>query len=360
MAAQVGAQLEDHVQSIQRLKAKFDAIDEGVTRLEKAWVSPRLSSRSVSAGVQSRGMTVPSNATDVERRTEPKGAATMPEDSLPGTLEQVQAALARDMGTEADDEDGVPQNDDYKKFAELMQGANYYDYIFMMAADPKSRIETIRGYLKAILLPLVQIGAPIVLTMYSYQEYHWEKNGICPDQDTLGYRLTGFIMIIYSSWQIEDNIGGEPSLELACRSARHFNLTAMPFNHKYQLGFWAQWLCGLFLQITLYMLMASTSNPLNIVVNCVALNFLLDIDNEWVGDKQKAKIDKATAFMYKRWRNSGKTHFAIIEKELPKQSRWRRMHAEAMIQNGTKFAKVGVSLLGYFVAFFFGLCKANW
>jgi hypothetical protein len=278
---------------------------------------------------------------------------------LPEDIDTVRAQLAEDFGTSADDDaDANPKLDE---FTEGLDGLNWYDYIALMMADPNQDVSRTRSYLKTLFLPCIQVGTPFLLIYHQLGDYDFSENGICPDSDEIYFRVLGFMMMIYSIWQISDAVESGPTTELCRMSARHYSVTALKSHlFKFSCGFWLQSICAFSLQICLYILLSASDDPMDLVLNCVALNFPLGIDDEWMDDTSRRKATKAAQWLFKDWRDSADNKTELITKRLKTESKFTRRVAEQWVINYTNIVTSVISLTGYVVSFFFLGCRPEW
>lgn len=282
---------------------------------------------------------------------------------IPGSIDDVKFQLSERFGTSVDDDKA--ENPIINEFLDDMADLNFYDYMALMKADPIQSMTSWRSYAKILMLPVLQFLCPIILVWHQLPKgVHFGKklteNGICPDNDGLWFRALGLVMITYAVWQIVDMAVEGPTITLSQLAARHYSMTSLLPNITFTFGFWVQWWCGIMLEFALYVLLCGSDNPLDIVMNCVALNFLLQVDDEWVTDRNKEKGKKAAEYVFKDMRDSVDKYEDEIRKGLKSRSRFLRRHAEQIIVGSMKMATYVTSFVGHSLAIFFFCCNGNW
>merc|ERR1712054_287777 len=134
-------------------------------------------------------------------------------------------------------------------------------------------------------------------------------NGYCCNHINYVFRFTGFVTFMYSGWQIIDGCDDASSKFFLRRATAHWSLTGAPYAFKemwmFYVCFASQTICSLLLLVLTYIIYTSTCDtPLDLLMNCVAINFVLDVDAEWVTDKQQAMAQESAKFLFKRWRDA--------------------------------------------------------
>lgn len=282
----------------------------------------------------------------------------------PKDIEGVKTKLAEEFGTSADDDKA--ENPVFDDFMGNMDDLNFYDYMALMKADPDQEITTWRSYAKVVMLPLIQCVAPMILIWHELPHgtislaKDLSKQGLCPDNEGYYFRGLGFVLIVYAVWQIVDMGVEGPTIQLSRMAARHYAITTMTPNITFTWGFWTQWFCGILIECTLFILLCGSNDPMDIVMNCVALNFLLGVDNEWVTDVNKTKGKKAAEYVFKDWRDSAEKYEDKIRKGLKSSSQFNRKHAEQIIVGAMIAATYITSFFGHALAIFFFFCDGAW
>lgn len=283
---------------------------------------------------------------------------------VPHDLDGVREKLQDEFGFAEDDDQA--ENPKLDEFLDTMKDLNFYDYLALMKVDPNQDIESWRSYAKMFMLPLMQCIAPVILILHRLPNgtIAFEKDlgdqGICPNDDSITFRGLGLVLIVYSVWQIVDGALEGPTILLSQTSARHFATTSIFPRIYFTFGFWVQWFCGLTLMVALYVLLCSSDDPLDIVMNCVALNFLLDVDNEWVTGTNQAKGEKAAEYLFKDLRDTVDKYEDDVRQGLKSRSTFFRTHAEKLMVGSMVAATYFTSIMGHGIAVFFFVCKAKW
>eukprot|EP00931_Biecheleriopsis_adriatica_P047278 TRINITY_DN27230_c0_g1_i1.p1 TRINITY_DN27230_c0_g1~~TRINITY_DN27230_c0_g1_i1.p1 ORF type:complete len:301 (-),score=71.09 TRINITY_DN27230_c0_g1_i1:60-920(-) len=271
---------------------------------------------------------------------------------VPEDVEQVKRELVKYFGSKDDEEK-------LESFLDSISDMNFYDYFALMKVDPKQDIETLQSFMKIFMLPMMQFLIPAFLIKNKYENFHWDNGGICPDVDDPLYRFIGGVMFIYSVWQIADAINEGPTIVLNRLAAKHFAITGSKPDFIFAVGWVLQVSCGVLLEVTLYLMFASGDDPFDLVMNCVALNFLLSVDDEWVLNRHKTKGLKAAAWLFKEWRDMAVDNHRKVQETLPHR-RSARKRAVGCVSAATKIAHYVVVTLGYSLAAFFVGCRSSW
>lgn len=127
------------------------------------------------------------------------------------------------------------------------------------------------------VLVALQVIVPICLL--SYQMRHFTLGA---DYEAWEFRTGGFILLLYSVWNIYDNSVDE-CRTLYMKVANHLNLGAR-FTWIAVAGDVINTFCGFVLVITLFSVFCFSVDPFNLVINCIAINYVGNVDNEFTGD----------------------------------------------------------------------------
>lgn len=229
------------------------------------------------------------------------------------SFSKARASLEEKFGSKDDDkvgENGAEKNDKIDDYIEELGDCNYYTCIALLKLDPNQAFESFRGNAKMFLLPAFQILVPFGMCWYFLvQKGMFSENGYCCNHENYIFRFTGFVTFMYSGWQIIDGCDDASSKFFLKRAVAHWSLTGSSDAAWEALYFYmcylSQTLCSFLLLIVTYIIYTNQSDtPLDLLMNCVAVNFVLDIDAEWMGDTQQTKCQAAATFLFKRWRDA--------------------------------------------------------
>jgi len=289
------------------------------------------------------------------------------------TFEQARTALEETFGTKDDDKvgpDNAVQNDYIDAYLEELDeggGCNYYTCIALFLLDPNQKFETFRGNAKMFLLPAFQILVPFSMCWYFIvQKAMIAENGYCCNHDNYIFRFTGFITFMYSGWQIIDGCDDASSKFFLKRAVAHWSLTGTSYSvseiFMFYMCYLSQTLCSLLLLIVTYIIYTSTSDtPLDLLMNCVAINFVLDIDTEWMTDKQQGKCQNAAKFLFKRWRDACVQEDTVdIVKEGIRKNHWLRRHAPDIMKAVMHIGDWVVTILTYVLVTGWTFCPGKY
>jgi len=236
------------------------------------------------------------------------------QDLLGGTsFKKAKIALEESFGTKDDDKvdgDNNLQNDKIDAYIEELGEVNYYTCMALIFLNPAQEFETFRGRAKIFLLPAFQLWVPFGMCWYFLvQKNMFVENGFGCNHDNYIFRFTGFVTFMYSGWQIIDGCDDASSKFFLTRAVDHWCLTGTSYALKevfmFYMCYLSQTLCSLLLLIVTYIIYTTESDtPLDLLMNCVAVNFVLDIDAEWMNDRRQGKSQVAATFLYKRWRDA--------------------------------------------------------
>lgn len=149
---------------------------------------------------------------------------------------------------------------------------------------------------KVSTLPVViaiQIVVPACLLTYQMRHFVLEAQ----DQD-IEFRVVGFVVYMYSVWNMYNNSYDECravflDLCVECRLSWRFNCIAI-------VGEIVNTFCGFVLVFTLFTVFCLSTDPFNLVINCVAINFCGNVDNDLADDAIKTAALKDLKLVFKR------------------------------------------------------------
>jgi hypothetical protein len=266
-------------------------------------------------------------------------------------FEEAVKAIEEDYGVQADDDadDADDKNEKLKGFIEDIGDPNFYTCTTLLVLDPTKEFDSIRANLKMFLLPMFQILVPFGMSWYFLvDEQLLAKNGVCCNNADKIFRFTGFVTFMYSGWQIIDGCDDASAKTLVAKSVKMWSLTGHSEDLKaavmFYLSYGSQQLCSFLLLVVTYVIYTSQCDtPLDLLMNCVAINFVLDVDSEWVDDSAKDKGKESAKWLFKHWRDR-----CIEEEEVVKTSQQRfqglRKNIESLVTG-----RVGICNAGDFV-----------
>jgi len=235
---------------------------------------------------------------------------------LDDELEQMKKVLEDKYGTA--DDDKKETNEKLDAFIEEMGDVNFYVYTTLLVLDPNQEFETWRSVAKMILLPLFQMAVPFgMLWYFIVQKDMISDNGYCCNHTNPIFRFTGFVTFMYSGWQIIDGCDDAPSKFFMRKAAHHWQRFGLARDFKAAVLFFVghttqQVCCVLILYLTYIIYTTQCDTPLDLLMNCVAVNFVLDIDTEWMDDSKQAKSVLAATWYFKSMRDVCKDDMAEI------------------------------------------------
>lgn len=135
-------------------------------------------------------------------------------------------------------------------------------------------------YFRLPTLLALQLLVPASLLSYQLRHWHWGAK-----KDTLEFRLVGFIVYLFSVWRMYEASTDECRL-MFLQFATKYSL-APRFTYVAVLGEVVAAFCGTTLVITLFTVFCTCEDPFSLVINCLAINFLCNVDNEFVDEELK-------------------------------------------------------------------------
>jgi len=273
------------------LLAKLAKIEEGILALEGG--SKRNAAKVKASHTFQRGTTTLLDPLD-----------TGYHGSGPEDFKAVKAQITEIFGAPTDSEEDKEAR--AKDFVDEMGDANFYTFSILMELDetPGSDIVSTRSRLQLVLLPLFQIVVPFAMVWFFIVHKRLiEVNGYCNDHGSPIFRFTGFVTFIYSAWQIIDGDNDPSSKFMLRHSVKQFALTGSTLSLRATIYFYlanlSQQVSALAILILTYVIYATQCDTsLDLVMNCVAINFVLGIDSEWMnpGKTEKARASAKVIF----------------------------------------------------------------
>jgi hypothetical protein len=271
--------------------------------------------------------------------------------------------LADDMGSAEDDKKDT--NEKLDSFLEEFGESNYYTCTILMIIDPNQEFESMRSNLKMFLLPMFQILIPAGMVWYFLiKEELFANNGYCCNETNYIFRFTGFVTFMYSGWQIIDGSDDSSSGFFLTKSVRQWSRTGQPADLKmtvmFYLGYVSQQLCCILLLIVTYVIYTSQCDtPLDLLMNCVAINFVLDIDSEWMSDAQQQRAATGAKYVFKTWRDVCIENGADVKENM---KRWKGVRAAApgMVDGIMAGGKWIILVAAYFLVVLWTFCPSEY
>merc|ERR1711971_1542679 len=97
---------------------------------------------------------------------------------------------------------------------------------------------------------------------------------------------------------------------------------------------------------------------LDLLMNCVAVNFVLDIDSEWVSSAQQGKAKGFGEDVFKKWRNTCEDNKAEITESIRQFTSLRRS-APGMVAKLCSCGDKIIMVCAYLLAFGWTVCPSN-
>lgn len=141
-------------------------------------------------------------------------------------------------------------------------------------------------YYRVPILMACQLLTPMCLLSYQAKHFVWGAE----DTD-IEFRLVGCCMYLFSVWNMYNNSSDE-CRTLFLKIGREHGLS-LRFTGIALLGDVINTFCGFSLVVTLFSVFCASSDPYNLVINCIAINFIGQVDNDFSGDelKEEAYLD---------------------------------------------------------------------
>jgi len=279
------------------------------------------------------------------------------------SFSQVAAAIAEQYGTKEDDK--LETNQKLDDFIEEFGDVNFYVCSTLLLLDPVQEFETFRSQLKLVLLPLFQITVPFAMIwFFVVQKDMITDNGYCCNHTNIIFRFTGFVTFMYSAWQIIDGSDDVASKFFMKKAAKQWALTGQGLSGSatlmFYLGHASQQICCMLLLVLTYIIYTTQCDtPLDLLMNCVAINFVLDIDTEWMDDGKQAKSKVAATYLFKTWRDECVDNEADCRRTMGKLQGLRSI-APALVWGLHKAFETLIWVSAYCLVFGWTFCPASW
>mmetsp|Transcript_51624 Transcript_51624/g.95564 ORF Transcript_51624/g.95564 Transcript_51624/m.95564 type:complete len:291 (+) Transcript_51624:44-916(+) len=279
-------------------------------------------------------------------------------------LKEVKKKLKKHFGTKEQDQ-AWKNSGDYPELQDFLDDIdcfNTYTYFAFIIAHPKLSIwhEPWRVKAKLIMLPILQFVVPVLILKEQLRDYDWDESGVCPDQGNLTFRICGASFMLYSVWSVLEAVSAGCSRPLMRMASEYYQITGLFSGWiLYAISFCVQVYCGIVLLFCLYFLMGSSTGIMDLCYNCFGINFLLDIDDEWVTTAMNNKGMKGAEAQFRNWRDAGgRTDTEILE--AASSMRRPRKHIVKVNRLFIRGAIYIVAFLGYGLTLFFFGCAADW
>lgn len=278
-------------------------------------------------------------------------------------FEKVKDHVVEVYGTKADD--ALDTNEKLEEYHDGHGDVNYYTCMALLILDPNQEFEHWRSQAKMFLLPAYQLFVPFGMCWYFLvQKDMWTDNGYCCNHSGFVFRFVGFVTFLYSAWQIIDGCDDSSSKFFLERATKYWSLTGRRHALDEAFGFYlcylSQTLCSyLLLFVTLIIYTSQSDSPLDLLMNCVAINFVLDIDSEWMDDVKQDKAKESAKFLFKRWRDG------VLENEEEVKTCMRsekvlRKNAPKLVNGIIWMGDTGVAVLAYFFVIGWTFCPPQY
>jgi len=189
-------------------------------------------------------------------------------------------------GEEEDEECPIAM---FGKLAEMGE-LDFYTCICLKIAtgSPATKSDLYKMVLtKLPAMVAMQFIVPMCLLKYQVKKFEFAA----ADTD-LEFRVVGFIVYLYSVWNMYDNSFDE------CRAIYLKLMADMKLPTSYSLvaymGEFINAFTGFSLVVTLFTVFVLSVDPFNLVINSIAINYLGNVDNEFVDET--LKVESLAAF----------------------------------------------------------------
>jgi len=270
--------------------------------------------------------------------------------------------LKQDYGTAEDDK--LEKNQKLDDFIDGFGDVNFYVCTSLLVLDPNQEFESFRSNLKMFLLPCFQILVPFGMIWYFVvQKDMINDNGYCCNHSNFIFRFTGFVTFMYSGWQIIDGCDDEPSKFFMKKAVNQWALTGQPFSSKaawmFFLGHTSQQICCMLLLVLTYIIYTTQCDtPLDLLMNCVAVNFVLDIDTEWMDSGKQAKSKASATYLFKYWRDECSSNEAGVRESI-KNHRSLRRSAPTIVKTIHKTFETAIWVSAYVFGLVWTFCPPS-
>jgi hypothetical protein len=275
---------------------------------------------------------------------------------------RVAKQLREEFGSKADDK--LENNHKIDAFLEEVGDITYYPCGVLLLLDPCREFNSFRSKLKLFLLPSFQLLVPSGMLWYFlvYQDL-FHTNGICVNETNKIFRFVGCVTFLYSGWQIIDGCDDAASKTLLHYSVRHWSLTghgeSLRATFLFFLCNFSQQMCSLFILFLTYVIFTTQCDtPLDLLMNCVALNFVFDIDVEWMTDRMSADSKESAATLFKSWRDVCTYYEADVREQLTENERWRHS-APHLVKGLCRLIDTTIWALTYVLVIGWTFCPAE-
>eukprot|EP00928_Gymnodinium_smaydae_P074192 TRINITY_DN57258_c0_g1_i1.p1 TRINITY_DN57258_c0_g1~~TRINITY_DN57258_c0_g1_i1.p1 ORF type:complete len:337 (+),score=59.34 TRINITY_DN57258_c0_g1_i1:134-1012(+) len=272
--------------------------------------------------------------------------------------------MSKEFGCKADEkkwkEDGeYGEYDQFQDFLDKTDCINFWTYMALKIMDPNdSLVDSDDGWreiAKTFLLPLLQLVVPIMImyeNLYNSDEgIDWSTNGICPAENKPFNRVIAAVFMLYSLWSLIDSFDYGGGLYLMQKAAFVYKHTGVGPSLWFSIGFFAQAFCGIVLILSLYLQMSVCTTILDMCFACFGINFLLDVDDEWVSQKMYLKHCKTRKWLFRHWRD------AQDAGSVTHSQGWFQRNSVVIARTVINLTKSTVAFCGYFMCVFTVACN---
>eukprot|EP00928_Gymnodinium_smaydae_P026443 TRINITY_DN20769_c0_g2_i1.p1 TRINITY_DN20769_c0_g2~~TRINITY_DN20769_c0_g2_i1.p1 ORF type:complete len:311 (+),score=48.62 TRINITY_DN20769_c0_g2_i1:102-1034(+) len=290
----------------------------------------------------------------------------MPKEALlqDAISERGRMAMIKEFGTKEDQKAWKEAGNEgfYEQFQDFLDktdSINFWTYMALKIMDPDDALidsdDGWREIAKVFLLPLLQLVVPLMIiyeNLYNSDEgIDWSTNGICPAENKPFHRFIAAVFMLYSLWSLIDSFDYGGAVYLMQKAAFVYRHTGVGPSLWFCVGFFAQAFCGVVLILSLYLQMAVCTTVLDMCFACFGINFLLDVDDEWVSQKMYYKHCKSRKRLFRRWRDACNAGSAGHPRS------WLRRNISWITRKSVKITKYTVACCGYFMCVFTVVCN---
>lgn len=278
-------------------------------------------------------------------------------------FEDIRGFISQKFGSKENEE---KKQDTLDKFIEDIGDVNYYTAAALLVLDDSegSNFRSLRDQAKLVLLPCFQILIPLGLVWFFVVEKRLiENHGLCHNNDNFIFRVTGSVAYVYSAWQIIDGMS-EPSSDFLMQwASKAFAISGSDGCWRAMKFFWmcslTQQLCSFLLLLATYIVFTSASDtPIDLIMNCVALNFVLDVDSEWMDDDSSNAAKQSATVLFQNWHDEAWDNHDEMQEQI-KRNVMVRKYAPRFIKMASIAPGFIIPATGYFLLCWWTFCPAD-
>lgn len=202
-----------------------------------------------------------------------------------------------------EEEDENSAEDITEKFEELVEKGelDFYTCMALSLGHDKNWSGLSRFVPKLIIVLSLQLVLPVML-----MTYQTTKGVGFPTEQNHTYRIIGTMLFAFSTWNLHQGMDDE------CRTA----VANMMFERH--VSGWYAWpilfgelmstLVALMMTVILFLIFADCTRPQDLLINCIAINFIVEVDNNLVNDHDSTLATKQFGEFLGAWNVSPSLH----------------------------------------------------